>query len=705
MTKTQAVQALIDSVEAKGASATAEELVFLAKAIEAIAAPATVAELESTSAEILVEFESAKSAAVSAITSAQTTATDAVGAAQTTATGAVATALSDATTNLNATIQDSLNSVDVYSTSQVDAAITALTDSVDTTLAAQGTVITETLDASTVTLNDAIAALDSTYTPTLSWSSEVPEALDNVAESSSYNFTQIKAFTAFNSEDATVSYSISGGALPTGLSLNSSTGDITGTAEDLVVDETSFFYVTASDGISDDITRYHCITVSATNAMVAWKSSVTSSGGIVPHAWSSLGYAITETELVAIDLNDWIDNEPQEAVVFNLVGAGSYPDGLSFDGTSKFVWESLAKFEAYSGQVSSDGYIDVPNFYITVADTQEQAVGQGITLRLPTSQPAVGEQIYYGSRGGNSSSWGYHNGYDNNWTCPEGVTSVNVVCIGGGSGGQDGWANTAGSGGGLGYKNNIPVTAGQSYTAFAGHGGYGNSGWSGGTSYFMNTSTVAGGGAGHPSWSSGDGLASGNNTYGGGYRGDGGGQGGNASNYQAGGGAGGYQGRGYNQSTKGSNTGWGGGGGGSYSSTYGYSAGGGTGVWGMYGGCSGHSEACASDSAGAKAGNTPSHYRGYFTPWSQDDYGGGWGAYGGERGRYGENPWSGTGESSSNIYGGNNGGGGGGPGTSWPSASGHGGRGAVRIIWGSNRNFPSGQCYEVPSVTGGLTVL
>jgi hypothetical protein len=62
---------------------------------------------------------------------------------------------------------------------------------------------------------------------------------------------------------------------------------------------------------------------------------------------------------------------------------------------------------------------------------------------------------------------------------------------------------------------------------------------------------------------------------------------------------------------------------------------------------------------------------------------------------YGENPFSGTGQSSSNIQGGYYGGGGGGPGTSWPSASGSGGTGGVRIMWGSNRGYPSTNTGDV----------
>ena len=53
------------------------------------------------------------------------------------------------------------------------------------------------------------------------------------------------------------------------------------------------------------------------------------------------------------------------------------------------------------------------------------------------------------------------------WTCPTNVTSVSVVCIGGGGGGNGGGfgiGGAGGGGGGLGYKNNISVTPGQTYT-------------------------------------------------------------------------------------------------------------------------------------------------------------------------------------------------------------------------------------------------
>ena len=61
------------------------------------------------------------------------------------------------------------------------------------------------------------------------------------------------------------------------------------------------------------------------------------------------------------------------------------------------------------------------------------------------------------------------------WTAPAGVTSVCVVCVGGGGGGlqysTQNYSMSGGGGGGLGWKNNIAVVAGNSYTVVVGAGG------------------------------------------------------------------------------------------------------------------------------------------------------------------------------------------------------------------------------------------
>ena len=153
------------------------------------------------------------------------------------------------------------------------------------------------------------------------------------------------------------------------------------------------------------------------------------------------------------------------------------------------------------------------------------------------------------------------------WTAPADVTSVCVVAVGGGGGG---YGDQGGGGGGLGWKNNIPVVPGQSYTVVVGNFGE-NSAYANcdaGDSYFISPTTVKGGGgtgggsstnATYPVPSAGDGS-------GGDYVGDGGGNGGNGGNSGAsgGGGAGGYSGTGGagGGTTQNGNAGAGGGGGG-----------------------------------------------------------------------------------------------------------------------------------------------
>ena len=146
------------------------------------------------------------------------------------------------------------------------------------------------------------------------------------------------------------------------------------------------------------------------------------------------------------------------------------------------------------------------------------------------------------------------------WTCPAGVTSVSVVCVGGGGGGKSVGTSgivspDGGGGGGLGWKNNITVVPGQTYTVVVGEGGVGISandggqGTSGGDSYFISPTLVKGGGG-----ASGVGTSSTTSAIraggtGGSFVGDGGGSGGNGASSSGdtaggGGGAGGYTGNG-----------------------------------------------------------------------------------------------------------------------------------------------------------------
>jgi len=322
------------------------------------------------------------------------------------------------------------------------------------------------------------------------------------------------------------------------------------------------------------------------------------------------------------------------------------------------------------------------------------------------------------------------------WTCPADVTSVCVVCIGGGGGSSPGdqhWngsnynGGVSGAGGGLGWKNNISVTPGQSYTVVVGdYGAAGTStyisqynwtvteGGDGSDSYFIDATTVKGGG--------GDGGAVniGSSTpvaQGGDYVGDGGGNGGNGggahtgNNGTGGGGAGGYSGAGGDGTNSGvgqDGTGGGAGGGGADSvgdaqinppdGRYGAVAGGGggTGIWGE--GTSGTGGADVqsyggNESTGGNGGSI--HWLGTKGVIHRDPANGAWLS---GNGRY---PPISQGATVPNggIVGGYYGGGAGSEAGVWgPAAEGSptgggsafaGCGGAVRIIWGSGRSFPS----------------
>ena len=175
------------------------------------------------------------------------------------------------------------------------------------------------------------------------------------------------------------------------------------------------------------------------------------------------------------------------------------------------------------------------------------------------------------------------------WIAPRNVNNVCAVCVGGGGGGkgQTFSQGNGGAGGGLGWKNNMRIFPGQSYTIVVGSAGASTnaatSAGSGGSSYFIDTGTVAGfGGQGA--------LNSNDYSGGGGYVGDGGGNGGgngySGSASGGGGGAGGYSGNGgkggdfigdvYN-----GEAGSGGGGGGAGGGTFYAGPGGGVGIYGQ----------------------------------------------------------------------------------------------------------------------------
>jgi hypothetical protein len=428
-----------------------------------------------------------------------------------------------------------------------------------------------------------------------------------------------------------VDYSIVSGTLPTGLSLDGETGVISGTPS--TSQQTVTFRATDQGGnFVDKAIKFNAHPIITTTSLPGFGSGI---------AYSQ--------QLVATD------DLSTSSITWSLT-SGSLVSGLT-----------LSSSGLISGTPTNTS---AASFTVTATDGDGGTKSQALTH----AAAPIGGTLY--------QSVGTYT-----WTVPSSVTSISVVAIGGGGGGGAGNSGHAGAGAGLGWKNNISVTPGQTYTVVVGGGGNqsGNSGavaGTGGTSYFNTTSVVRGGGGQGADMNPTETYMGYSPAAGGTYTGDGGGNGG-AGGYDTGnnggsggGGAGGYSGNGgfgaHNGNSgaayfaSGAGSGGGAGGGGRNADSNGSGAGGGgTGIYGQ--GSNGASiTARGSDSAIAgQAGSNGTNGGG--PPLNATSPAGNGGSYGG-----------------------------GGGGSNQNYAGGTGGNGAVRIVWGPNRSFPStnvGQNY------------
>ena len=296
--------------------------------------------------------------------------------------------------------------------------------------------------------------------------------------------------------------------------------------------------------------------------------------------------------------------------ISNTAGQTVDSTNYTFTGSSTYT---------YTGQTAGNTYSITASLY-SASGVLLSNVTQSYTAL------SIGSQIAYTTPGTYS------------WVAPTGVTSVSVVAVGSGGSGY-GTLSGGGGGGGLGWRNNIPVTPGQSYTVVIGD--------SSSASYFISTGTVCG-------------FFGGN--YGGGYIGVGGGTGGDGgySLTGGGGGAGGYSGTGgrggYTGVVTGTSGAGGGGGGGGHAQSYSGGGGGGVGIFGQ-----------GSNGSGGSYGS-PNGYCGVGGSYSTSYV-----------------------ISSGGLYGGGGGGDGNGG-----MGGGSGGGGAVRLIW-LNPNVPVGVIRAFPS--------
>ena len=272
------------------------------------------------------------------------------------------------------------------------------------------------------------------------------------------------SLSASDPDGQTITYSVVSGSLPTGASLSSSTGAITGPFTAVSTNTTSSFTVRAAAN-GQNVDRAFSITV---NAPVITFSTAAGSLGIIYDS-NRGGYSLSSAAATVTS----------GTLSYSIV-SGSVPSGLSFNTSTG----------AITGTANAVGSDTTSNFTVRATTTSASATSDrafSITVRSPvvTSFTSTG-----------SSSF----------SVPTGVTSIQVLVVGGGAGGGYGNSNEGGGGGGAGgvvYSSSYPVSPGGSIPLNVGGGtaaadspgGAPSGGNQAGPSTF-GTMTANGGGAG-----------------------------------------------------------------------------------------------------------------------------------------------------------------------------------------------------------------
>lgn len=249
---------------------------------------------------------------------------------------------------------------------------------------------------------------------------------------------------AATDDNGYVTFALTGGSLPAGLSLSSS-GLLSGTAPSVTSTTSHSFTVTATDDAGQSADRVFSMDITNINQTPVWETDAGSLATVT-------GDAAVSTGVLASD--------PDGTVLTYHVVSGSLPPGLTLD----------TETGAITGTATNPVGDTTSHFTIRATDNDGGYTDRAFNITVTQVFAAPGSTLYT-TAGGVS------------FTVPKYVTSIRVLLMGGGGKGGTNY----GGGGGSGYLNvfTLAVTPGQVLTGTVGAGATSSTG--GATSFAGRT--------------------------------------------------------------------------------------------------------------------------------------------------------------------------------------------------------------------------
>jgi hypothetical protein len=418
------------------------------------------------------------------------------------------------------------------------------------------TVAQEPLDVRVIQLSGTVTKLDCIDTGgSPSWTTAAGQIGGTIYKNGSVS-TSVAATDPDTS--ATIAYSVYSGALPSGLSLNTSTGAITGTAPNIGSDTTYNFTLRVTDNAGNTADRAFSMIIlqgapgaptigSATRSasqsvQVAFTAPANTGGSsITSYTATSSPGEFTGTGATSPVTVSGLTNGI--AYTFTVTATNSYGTGVASSASnsatpytvpgaptigSATATGTTTATVAFTAPASNGGTPITSYTAVSspggITGTLSQAGSGTITVSGLTAGTSYTFTVYATNAAGNSSN----STGSNQITTPQPApTSVEYLVLAGGGGGRDsGYSIGSAGGGGAGgyYNSTIGVSASTAYTVTVGGGGPNNG--SGSPSEFSSIYAYGGGTGGTGSRPNGENGTAGGSGGGGGYGDSNGGSGG-----------------------------------------------------------------------------------------------------------------------------------------------------------------------------------